>query len=81
MRNQFDEYYTQKDEWESGTRVMEDCTYQCMCKLDSIDSCDPFSQISLQPTKAGSMLCLLGIYGACYIISWFILARLSTKYE
>jgi len=81
MRNQFDEYYTQKDEWEAGTRAAEDCTYQCMCMTGSLESCDPFSQIALKPTKAGSMLCLLGIYGACYIISWFILARLSTKYE
>ena len=82
MRNQFDEYYDQQADWEAGKIPASDCTYPCMCIAGGgIDSCDPFSQIAMKPDKTGSMLCLLGIYALCYIISWGILARLSSSYD
>ena len=82
MRNQFDDYYDEKTKWsEEGKPEPNDCTYSCMCMTGGIDSCDPFSQIAMKPDLSGSMWCLFGIYGLCYLVSWFILSRLSTKYE
>ena len=75
-------YYEEKDAWiADGKPEPNDCTYSCMCMNGGIESCDPYSQIAMKPDKAGSMLCLLGIYGICYLLSWFILSRLSNKYE
>ena len=82
MRNQFDAYYAEQADWKAaGMPEPNDCTYPCMCVNGSMKSCDPYSQIAMKPDKVGSMLALLGIYALCYIVSWAILARLSTSYE
>ena len=82
MRNQFDEYYDEKADWESmGKPEPNDCTYSCMCENDGLTSCDPFSQIAMRPDLSGSMWCLFGIYALCYMVSWFILSRLSSSFE
>lgn len=73
MHNQFDTYAEQ---------TAPNCTYECWCEPeDSIDYCDPFSQISESSQRSTSMAALGAIYGGCYLIAWGILSCLSNKYE
>jgi ABC-type multidrug transport system permease subunit len=41
---------------------------------------DPLSQISPMSTSI-SLLCLFALYVACYLLSWWILKRLSSSYD
>ncbi len=43
-------------------------------------TCDPLSQIASQ-SFGSSLGCLAALYVSCYMISWFILGRLSKTYE
>jgi hypothetical protein len=43
-------------------------------------SCTPLSQIANQ-SFGSSLACLAALYVSCYLISWFILGRLSKTYE
>ena len=73
MHNQFDTYEDQ---------TAPNCTYECWClDPDSVDYCDPFSQISAKSQRSTSMAALGAIYGGCYMIAWGILSCLSNKYE
>jgi len=80
MVNQFQGYYDQC----GGTQI----DFPCICEpKGSLDYCDPFSQIRVgtdpghAPSLIGSIGALGGIYFGCYMISWMILACLSTKFE
>jgi len=42
--------------------------------------CQPLSQIAKQ-SFGSSLGCLAALYVSCYMISWFILGRLSKTYE
>ena len=73
MHNQFDVY----NEQVLSKIPPEDCYYKCWC----YQTCDPFSQISVNSQRWSSMMALGIIYAGCYMIAWIILARLSTKHE
>ena len=73
MHNQFDVY---NEQVLSGLPP-KDCYYKCWCE----QTCNPFSQISVNSERWSSMMALGIIYAGCYMIAWIILARLSTKHE
>ena len=73
MHNQFDVY---EEQVLSGLPP-KDCYYKCWCE----QTCNPFSQISVNSERWSSMMALGIIYAGCYMIAWIILARLSTKHE
>ena len=73
MHNQFDVY----DEQVLSGLPPKDCYYKCWCE----QTCNPFSQISVNSERWSSMMALGIIYAGCYMIAWIILARLSTKHE
>jgi len=68
MYNQF-EYYVEHPETNA---------YPC---LNDPNPCDPLSQLSKTPQVTGCILALVAIYVVCYLVSWWILNRLSSKYE
>lgn len=73
--NEFD-YYIKQD---------NDPDYFAACAYPNADgsegNCSPYSQLAGDSTRGKSLLCLAGIYVGCYMISWFILTRLSSTYE
>lgn len=81
MHNQFDEYEQQVEDYKNGKIELSDCYYQCWCESTGQDGCSPFSQIAENSTRGTSMMALGLIYVGCYLIAWFILSRLSNKYE
>lgn len=89
MQNQFNEYYEE--------RGNSDAYYYCLGgdgdgnpnpagaqpNCDAITTtgcCNPLSQLGDQ-SMVSSMLCLLGLYVSCYLISWCILMKLSKSYN
>lgn len=71
MYNQFWSYYSEPD----GQH-----TYPCM-DSNAENHCDPLSQVADHPHVWGCLAALLIIYVVCYLAAWYILNRLSNKYE
>ena len=46
-----------------------------------LGKCNPLSQLAENSDCFSSQMALLGMYVGCYMISWFILVRLSKKYD
>ena len=71
MRNEFD-YYLEGNE----PGYFPSCAYS-----DGPNSCDPYVQISPNCERNSSLWALFGLYAGCYMISWFILTRLTKTFE
>lgn len=70
MKNEFDYYILEGNE----PGYFPECAY-------NNGSCDPYVQISAGCERNTSLWALFGIYGGCYLISWFILTRLTKTFE